>query len=104
MDYERAQEHEMVLRGTDESGAEEWYCPICGRRFLMQWPPAYKKIILEPGDEQAIHSGGKGGLQPFAALSDEQVPVGEWMDDANLEPWTAWMEQVNFESLWNKDL
>jgi hypothetical protein len=27
----------------------------------MLWPPLYSKIILEPGDEYAIHSGGKGG-------------------------------------------
>ena len=29
----------------------------------MQWPPNYKKIILQPGDEYAIHDGAKGGLQ-----------------------------------------
>src|SRR5215207_533686 len=57
------QRHEMVLETTHPSGAEEWYCPTCGRRFLLNWPPAYKKIVLNTGDELASHSGGKGGLQ-----------------------------------------
>jgi hypothetical protein len=56
------QKHEMILETTHPSGAEEWYCPVCGRRFMLNWPPAYKKIILNPGDELASHSGGKGGL------------------------------------------
>jgi hypothetical protein len=57
------QRHEMVLGTTHPSGAEEWHCPTCGRRFLLNWPPAYKKIVLNAGDELAGHSGGKGGLQ-----------------------------------------
>lgn len=54
--------HEMQLVTTHASGAEEWYCPTCGRRFLMRYPPAYTKVILEVGDEYAIHSGATGGL------------------------------------------
>jgi hypothetical protein len=56
------QRHEMILEVTHPSGAEEWYCPTCGRRFMLNWPPVYRKIILDPGNELAIHSGGKGGL------------------------------------------
>ena len=55
--------HEMVLETTHSSGAEEWNCPTCGRRFLLNMPPDYKKIILNAGDEFAIHSGSKGGLR-----------------------------------------
>ena len=54
--------HEMVLSTTHPSGSEEWYCPTCGRRFLLRWPPTYEKIILEPGDEHAAHSGSKGEM------------------------------------------
>jgi len=57
------QKHEMVLEITHPTGAEEWYCPTCGRRLLLSWPPAYKKIILDAGNELASHSGGKGGLR-----------------------------------------
>ncbi len=31
--------HEMVLERTHVSGVEEWYCPSCGRRFLVQLIP-----------------------------------------------------------------
>lgn len=56
------QQHEMILQTTHPSGAEEWYCPTCEQRFLLTMPPNYRKIILNIGDEFAIHSGGKGGL------------------------------------------
>ena len=102
------QRHEMVLERTHESGAEEWYCPVCGRRFLMQWPPNYKKIILEPGDDYAIHSGGKGGL----SMGAPQISLDEGKMDAEsdlaineeyLTPWKEWMDKVDFESFWDRD-
>jgi hypothetical protein len=39
----------------------------------MHWPPAYRKIVLDAGDEYAIHSGGKGGLQ----MGSPQIGVAE---------------------------
>ncbi len=57
------EQHEMQLVATHPTGADEWHCPTCGRRFLMQWPPNYEKVVLESGDEYAIHTGGKGGLR-----------------------------------------
>ena len=57
------QTHEMVLETTHPSGAEEWNCPHCGRRFLLNMPPDYRKVILNVGDESAIHTGSKGGLR-----------------------------------------
>lgn len=56
-------QHEMYLVATRPSGEEEWRCPTCGRRFLLRWPPAYQKTIIDPGDEYAIHSGSKGDLR-----------------------------------------
>jgi len=53
----------MLLQGRDDTGAEEWSCPECGRRFLMRWPPHYEKIVLDPGDDNAVHVGGKGGVK-----------------------------------------
>lgn len=52
--------HEMTLVNRLADGAEEWFCPICGRRFLMTWPPQFNRQILEPGNENVIHVGGKG--------------------------------------------
>lgn len=57
------EQHDMQLEKVHSSGEEEWFCPTCGRRFLMNWPPDYKKIILAVGDEQAIHNGSKGGVR-----------------------------------------
>ena len=94
MNEDHQQKHEMVLEMIHTSGAEEWYCPTCGRRFLMQWPPDYKKVVLEPGDEYAIHSAGKGGV------SIQSAQVLEEEDELRLEVWQEWMEKVNFESLW----
>ena len=52
--------HQMVLEKEHE-GTEERYCPICGRRFLIEWNP-WKRVIITKGDSNVSHSGGKGGL------------------------------------------
>lgn len=101
------EQHEMILAATLDSGVEEWYCPTCGRRFLMQWPPNYRKIILEVGDEYAIHRGGKtnqnedayqGEAQGAALQNQQPHTVSE--SDPRLEPYAEWMDQVNFERFW----
>lgn len=66
--------HTMRLEKTHESGAQEWYCPTCGRRFLMTWPPNYHKVVLEPGDEYAVHTGGTGGL----TMGGVEVDAEDW--------------------------
>jgi hypothetical protein len=101
MDREQPQ-HKIILTGTHPSGAEEWHCPTCGRRFLMQWPPDYKKIILEQGDEFAIHTGGKGDL---SMQPPETFSVGESgiSDQADLAPWLDWMEKSGFGGLFSDE-
>lgn len=91
------QQHHMQLEKSYPSGAEEWYCPTCGRRFLMQYPPKYKKIVMEIGDEYAAHSGGKGGLQmgPLQISQDEDYELSdelrnalnEALSDIDLDDW-----------------
>jgi len=83
-----SQQHEMQLTTTHSSGADEWYCPTCGRRFLMYWPPTYRKVVLEAGDEYAIHSGGKGGL----SMSPPQI--GEAEEPALSEEMRAALEEA----------
>jgi hypothetical protein len=46
----------MYLHKTYPSGAEEWACPTCGRRFIIQWRPVYQKIVLARGHEGAAHT------------------------------------------------
>jgi hypothetical protein len=77
--------HEMVHKGTDPSGAEEWLCQECGRHFVIRWPPNYDRLVLQPGDESAAHFGSKGDAvlrhiqvsptsnEPSAAPDDEDA-------------------------------
>ena len=101
------QRHEMVLEKTHPSGAEDWYCPTCGRRMSISWQP-WKKIVLEPGDIYAAHSGSKGGLR----IGSFQVSQGEdgtpgvldgSLHDPYLAPWKRWMDQIDSDDLWNRD-
>jgi hypothetical protein len=103
------QQHEMVLEKSGPSGAEEWYCPTCGRRMLINWEPKFKKTVLETGDESVSHSGAKGSLHigtTQKALDKNRVSEEEpnlSIDDKSLEPWKAWLDTIDFENLWNSD-
>src|SRR5690349_7691125 len=83
--------HTMTLVGQAESGAEEWACPSCGRRMLLRWPPNYQKLVLDEGDESAVHVGGKGGLQMSSvgvvASSAGEVPPADlrWLRDNGID-------------------
>lgn len=104
---ESQSQHQMVVEQTYSNGSQEWYCPTCGRRFIMQWPPNYKRIILEAGDTQATHSGGMGGLimgkadveaaDPGMenALPGESLDMpneGDDADDPYLSPFSSWID------------
>jgi len=109
--------HAMELEHTYPSGAEEWYCPTCGRRMIMQWPPKYKKIVLEAGDEYATHAGGKGGIQiggVQAAAADDLLSGGasqldggapdardeeasDDLDRDSLGPWLKWLDDADLD-------
>lgn len=98
--------HAMTLVKTYPTGAEEWKCSHCGRRFVMQWPPHYKRIILEVGDEYAYHSASKGGLHlsapSFVPLSDD---AGEFETDRtqSLDNWLEWLDQLDLGDDWDDD-
>jgi hypothetical protein len=94
--------HEMVLNATHASGAEEWLCPTCGRRFLLQWPPDYKKIVLNSGDESALHTGGKG--EERLDVSERAHEATEDVADERLQPWLTWMDSSDFDRLWTQEL
>jgi hypothetical protein len=84
----------MTFEGFTESGAEEWVCFTCGRRMFLRWPPRYEKFVLEHGDVNAIHVGGKGGLRvgrvEVAPTSSTDVPSSErqWLRDHGID-WDA---------------
>jgi hypothetical protein len=85
------QSHKLALVRKYASGAEEWYCPDCGRRFVMQWSPEYQRVVLEVGDETAIHNTGKGAMVVY-----RPQPEDPW-----LAPWQEWLERGDFESRWS---
>jgi hypothetical protein len=61
-------QHTMQLAKTQISGEEEWYCPTCGRRFLLQLSPDYKKTVLVAGDRTAKHTGAGNNNQEVDLL------------------------------------
>ena len=91
------QPHAMELETVYATGAEEWLCPTCGRRLVMQWPPAFKRIILVPGDDQTPHHGGKGGLR--LSTSAAHAP-----DRPTEDPWTSWLNSADTAKWWPDDL
>ena len=94
-----ADQHMMQLEKTHESGAEEWYCPICERRFIVQWPPSYKKIILNPGDEYVSHSGGKGGVMMGSPEIEDVPAVEPEPEPALAQAWLDAIAALDFSSL-----
>ena len=68
--------HEMIFKKIHISGLEEWYCPICGRRFLVQWLPAYMMIILAAGDKIIRHNVSKSNSlkQPTSPMNFDYSP------------------------------
>ncbi len=86
--------HQMRLEKTLPDGVEEWYCPTCGRRLLLHWPPENKRAILEPGDTHAIRSGGKrsGDREQGQAVSTGATP-------SSLSQWEEWLEDIDMSQL-----
>lgn len=88
--------HEMQLVTTHSSGAEEWHCPECGRRFVAQWEPNFKRVILERGDEEIEHSSQSVNLGTQVA--------NETGDETNLpdpplsDVWQRWLDTQDLDS------
>ena len=78
--------HHLKRAGIRENGAEEWLCPSCGRHLLLRWPPEYQKLVLEPGEEYATHTGATAGVQlgPLEVVADDS-PAGPGWD------WRRWL-------------
>jgi len=108
-----SQQHQLALSKSFPSGAEEWFCPTCGRRFIITWPPDYKMIILENGDPYASHTGGKGipGLEVKLSASNPETTHSDYselpndepqVNDPSLRSWQDWMDKTDFDDRWNE--
>ena len=127
MQHGKQENHTMILEKSRTSGEEEWYCPECGRRMIVNWTPKFKRVVVEPGDEYALHSGSKSSLGPEASLvmgsmetstegqveaeEDHSSPADLETDDSveippendpTLVPWQLWMDKVDFDQLWEQ--
>lgn len=106
---EEQPQHVMQLEISHRSGVDEWYCPICGRRILLQVHPKFKKLVLEPGDEHAFHSASKGDLNAafdLSGMDSTQLKVEddiEPIDEQHLTTWKEWMDEVDFDQKWNME-
>ncbi len=92
---DKLQQHQMTLEMTYPEGVEEWHCPTCGRRLLVQWEPIFKKIVVEPGNEEASHSGATSG----ATLEILHVEQDVEMDEAHVLAWENWLQDVDLSAL-----
>jgi hypothetical protein len=99
--------HTMTMI-TEHEGTEEWLCSSCGRHLMVSWNPVFNKTVLAEGDPAARHTGlkknilaGDKKVVPAALLP---APAKEPVEDARLEPWVAWMDEIGFENLWNRDI
>jgi hypothetical protein len=85
--------HEMVMCERRSSGAEEWWCPSCGRRLVVRWPPDYERVVLDPGDPYAIHVGGAPGEPPGPVTP--VTPVTPAAEPG--QKWLAWLHDNGIE-------
>jgi len=81
----------MTKTRSVEPGVDEWSCTRCSRRLLLRRPPAFEKIVLDPGDEDAAHVGSAGGsriteahVQPLPAANLPEW-AREWLADNGME-------------------
>lgn len=76
-------QHRMRRTERWATGAEEWWCPTCGRRLLLHWPPNYRKLVLDPGDEQAAHTGALEVIEGGAPYPDPEWR--RWLADHGID-------------------
>ncbi len=99
-DYPFQQEsHEMIFERVIAHDIDELFCPICGRRIVVQWSPDFRKTVIEPGDENAIHTASKGGVSMEG--QEEASPLELSVEEQErLAEWEVLLDQIGFESWW----
>ena len=75
------EQHDLILEKTHDSGAEEWHCPTCGCKMLFQWAPSFKRIVLEKGDDFALHNASKGDLKLTNSANPQPESETQIMSD-----------------------
>jgi hypothetical protein len=102
MDEFQQERHQMIFKSGDDGGADELYCPTCGRKILVNWTPEFQKTVIDPGNETAIHVAGSEGLTVGVAdLSQQETAVEN--EEARLQDWEGWLSDMDFSGLWSQD-
>lgn len=84
------QSHAMRLETTHPSGAEEWLCLECGRRFVAQWEPRFRRVVLVPGRDEIVHMG-----QAISNLNETANITAE--NNADLQDvWKDLLDKLDF--------
>ncbi len=100
---EKVDIHIVELVVVFPSGSEEWHCPVCDCRFIVQWVPTCTVIFLQDGDEHALHVRSVEGLAAEAVLRQPALvqPAAEPQDRDKLEqgPWGEWLDQIDLGDL-----
>jgi len=86
------QSHEMRLESVHPSGAEEWLCPECGRRFIAQWEPKFRRVILEHGQDEVAHTG-----QAMNTLLAEASDTSSEIDTGLQDVWKELLDKLDFD-------
>jgi DNA-directed RNA polymerase subunit RPC12/RpoP len=103
----------MNFEKKHPSGADEWFCPTCGRRMLINWKPKFRRTILAEGEPDITHVGFRINIPVVGNLTLPFVegPSYEYLetldldiDESRLFPWILWMEENGFEDLWDIDI
>ena len=90
-------QHQMERAGAHASGAEEWACPTCGRRLLLQARPTLGVSVLAPGDASAAHYGGIGSTVASEAPHSAEagsLAGGGGDGDMPLEMMRPWLKAL----------
>ena len=86
--------HQMELETTYPSGVQEWVCPTCTRRFILQPPPKFRIIVLNAGNDQASHTGSTRGLKISPPEMNDSMPedlrsaLEEALKDVDFSDWS----------------
>jgi hypothetical protein len=93
--------HEMVFERVVGEDVDELYCPICGRRIQVQWSPDFRKTVLTPGNENAIHTAARGGPAAGNLPSPGYEHTAPALaDPARLADWERWLQDIGFDRWW----
>lgn len=90
--------HELYLSQVYPSGAEEWYCPTCGRRLIVEWREGFEStVIINYGNKDAVHTGTRHKDPPNTVESEPSTPTVEPApptpaDIPELIPFQEWLD------------